>query len=171
MSAEDRQRILRVLRIALSSPYEGEREKSAGLVLQLLARSGLRLCDIDASFGTLDAEPALRKRARLAADYRVSFRSREEGQFYLRLFGLLAPAGSPPPQPGEDASGYTLRCFASPEIQARLDAAFRTHSAQLQAALAAAQEQALREYQARRRELFRAAVETAAALASVDPVP
>ncbi|ULH17302.1 hypothetical protein MF271_18270 (plasmid) [Deinococcus sp. KNUC1210] len=165
----DRERTRRVLRIALSSPYEGEREKSVGLVLQLLQRSGLRLCDIDASFGTADGELALRTRARLAASYQVSFRSREEALFYLRLFGVFA-ASSPPPVPGEDQSGYILTCYASPDVQARLDAAFHRHTPRLQGALAAAQEQALREYQARRRELFRAAVEGTAALAAREGV-
>ncbi|WP_425145059.1 hypothetical protein [Deinococcus sp.] len=162
MTAADRSRIARVLKIALDSPYEGEREKSVGLVLRLLERAGLRLRDIDASFAAGSGEAQLRARARLACEYLEFFRSREEALLYLHLFRRLAPA-APPPQPGEDARGYTLGCYASPETRQRLDAAFQGHLAQLQAALATAQAQALREYQARRRELFEQAVEQTAA--------
>lgn len=150
-----REQLRRILQLALSTPYEGEKEKAVALLVQRLGREGWQLSDLDPSFSGPDQENRLRERAGLPYLFEVTLRSREEASFYARLVQRVSR---------EEGSvtwleGHRLRCRASREIRERVEAGFAQHSPSLGQRLAHAQQQALQEYQERRRTLFEQAVE------------
>ncbi|WP_407541684.1 hypothetical protein Q0M94_19535 (plasmid) [Deinococcus radiomollis] len=153
MTAFNHDRLHRVLQLALTSPYEGEREKAVGLFLGLLEKTGLSLHQIDRSFEPDDGMNALRKRAGLAAQFSVLCNSREEAVLYghlVRRFSTLEK----PVQFLEAKTGFEVRCILTPLLKAQVDRAFTVTRVSLPGQLAVAQQQALKEYQARRQQLF-----------------
>ena len=162
MTAVNHDRLHRVLQLALTSPYEGEREKAVALFLGLLGKTELSLHQLDRSFVAGDGAEALRKRARLPSSYVLSVKSREEAALYRRLVQRAAGPGAPV-QIAEVADGYELTCTFTPNAKERTDQAFAAARAYLPEALAAAQQQALSEYQARRQVLFDEVIQALAA--------
>ena len=166
MTAVNHDRLHRVLQLALTSPYEGEREKAVALFLVLLEKTELSLHQLDRSFAPGDGGNELRKRVGLPAQYSVTCSSREEAMLYRHLIRRFNPLETPV-QLLEAATGYELRCTMTPVFKDRVDHAFSITKIDLPGQLAAAQQQALSEYQARRRVLFEAAVQTLA----LSPIP
>ena len=162
MTAVNHDRLHRVLQLALTSPYEGEREKAVALFLVLLGKTELSLHQLDRSFGQGDGADALRKRAGLPTSYVLSVKSREEAALYRHLAERAVGQGTPV-QTAEVADGYKLTCTLTPNAKERTDQAFTAARADLSEALAAAQQRALSEYQARRQVLFEEAIQTLAA--------
>jgi hypothetical protein len=161
MTAISHDRLHRVLQLALNSPYEGEREKAVALFLSLLDKTDLSLHQLDRSFAPGDRGNELRKRVGLPAQYSVTCSSREETMLYrhlVRRFSLLET----PVQLLEAKTGYELRCTLTPAAKAQVDHAFSATKINLPSRLAAAQQQALSEYRARRQVLFEEAVHTVA---------
>lgn len=161
MTAISHDRLHRVLQLALNSPYEGEREKAVALFLSLLERTELSLHNLDRSFAPGDGENELRKRVGLPAQYNVTCSSREEAMLYrhlVRRFSLLET----PVHLLETKTGYELRCTLTPVAKTQVDHAFSVTKINLPSRLAAAQQQALNEYRARRQALFEEAVQSMA---------
>lgn len=147
-----RDQLRRVLQLALNSPYEGERAKAASLLLQRLEASGLTLADLDPSFLVPAPENVLRERAGLPYEFEVTLSSREEALLYCGLLESLVPSSV------TWIEGHRLRCRAPASARQKTDDLFRHHAPSLQRRLAAAQKQAMQEYQVRRRVLFEQAV-------------
>lgn len=152
MTAASREQLQRILRLALRSPYEGERSKAVALLLTRLEREQLTLTDLDGSFNVGDDGNTLRFRARLPHEFEVCLKSREEAQLYE---GLLTryPATS-----CIWLEGHRLQCVASSEVREQVEDLVRSSLQSLQSRLATAQQQAMAEYQQRRRALFAQAV-------------
>ena len=146
------EQLRRILQLALHSPYEGERRKAVALLLQRLERENVMLAELDFSFGSGDTTNILRLRARLPYEFEVSLKSREEAQLYEGLLQLHADTSS------TWLEGHRLRCVASAEVKAQVDQRLQSSLDSLQRRLAAAQQQAMTEYQQRRRVLFAQAV-------------
>lgn len=155
-------RLYRVLQLALTSPYEGEREKAVALFLSLLEKAELNLHQIDRSFELGDESNALRKRAGLPTSYVLSVKSLEEAVLYRHLAERAAGRGIPV-QTAEVADGYELTCTLTPSAKDRADQAFTFARAKLSKALSTAQQQAQSEYQSRRKVLFDEAIQALAA--------
>ncbi|WP_216327399.1 hypothetical protein [Deinococcus aestuarii] len=147
-----REQLRRVLQLALNSPYEGERAKAASLLLQRLEASGLTLADLDPSFHVPAPENALRERAGLPYEFEVTLNSREEALLYGGLLEALVPSSV------TWLEGHRLLCLAPASVRQKADDLFRRRAPSLHLRLAAAQKQALQEYQVRRRVLFEQAV-------------
>ena len=154
-------RLYRVLQLALTSPYEGEREKAVALFLSLLEKTELSLHQLDRSFGPGDGANALRTRVGLPAQFSVTCNSREEATLYRHLVRRFSPLEKPV-QLLESSAGYEVRCTLTPSAKVRVDHAFTVTRIDLPGQLAAAQQQALIEYQARRQVLFEEAIQTMA---------
>ncbi|GGK42381.1 hypothetical protein GCM10008955_40160 [Deinococcus malanensis] len=143
----------RVLKLALNSPYEGERRKAASLLLQRLEHVGLTLGDLDPSLSTPEAENSFRQQAGLAYQFEISLKSREEAMFYS---GLLSRS---PESWVTWLEGHRLLCQANSSAKQEADRLFQMHALQLQQRLVLAQQAAMKEYNERRRQLFLQAVE------------
>jgi hypothetical protein len=111
-----------------------------------------------------DGAEALRKRAQLPSSYVLSVKSREEAALYRHLVQRAA-GHSAPVQIAEVADSYELTCTLTPNAKERTDQAFTAARADLSKALAAAQQQALSEYQTRRKALFDEVIQALAATA------
>ena len=85
-------------------------------------------------------------------EFEVSLKSREEAQLYEGLLGRY-PATS-----CVWLEGHRLKCVASVEVKEQVDHLVRSSLQSLQSRLATAQQQAMAEYQQRRRALFAQAV-------------
>lgn len=148
------QQLQRVLRLALDSPYEGERTKAVSLLMQRLVDADLSLSDLDPSFQGPSSENLLRERAGLAYDFEIVLKSSEEAVFYRSVIEGFAP------QSVIGFDGHRLLCRAPRNIKQRSDDVFTRHASSLQNRLVLAQKQALREYQIRRQALFEEAIAT-----------
>lgn len=153
---EQRSQLGKVLRLALASPFPGEREKAVSLLLLRLQQAGLELHDLDPNFPAGAGENDLRERAELCFHFEVTLSSAEEALFFLVLLQRLGPTGST----GDHLSGHQLRCFTDKATRERVTRLLAERRPELSTRLAAAQQQAQREYRARREELFRQAVLT-----------
>lgn len=148
-----RQQLQRVLQLALHSPYEGERAKAVSLLLQRLHKEGLSLGDLDSAFQVAEADNVLKQRAGLPYEFEVVLKSREEALLFhglLQRFDFTSTTW---------LEGHRLLCTASPATKRAAEELFSEHTDSLQARLAAAQQQAMSEYQQRRKLLFTQAVE------------
>lgn len=146
------QQLQRVLRLALDSPYEGERTKAVSLLMQRLADTGLSLSDLDPSFQGPTPENLLRERAGLAYEFEIVLKSSEEAIFYRSVIEGFAP------QSVIRLDDHRLLCRAPITARQRADGIFAQHATSLQNRLVLAQKQALREYQLRRQTLFQEAI-------------
>lgn len=161
VTAVHHDRLHRVLQLALTSPYEGEREKAVALFLSLLERTELSLHQLDRSFAPGDGANELRKRVGLPFSCVRSVKSREEAALYRHLVQRSAGPDTPV-QTAEVADGYELTCTLTLHAKERTDQAFAAARDNLPEYLAAAQQLALREYQARRKVLFNEAIQALA---------
>lgn len=146
------QQLQRILRLALESPYEGERAKAVSLLMQRLVDTGLSLSDLDPSFQGPTSENLLRERAGLAYDFEIVLKSSEEAIFYRSVIEGFAP------QSVIGFDGHRLLCRAPITVRQRSNDIFTRHALSLQNRLVLAQKQALREYQIRRQTLFQEAI-------------
>ena len=162
MSAPSADRLTRVLKIALNSPYEGERQKAVALLSTLLAAQGLRVAQLDTSFAPGDDLDEVRRRAGLPYRFTLSFKSREEGALFRSLLKGLAPLEAGGAELIQGAQGYLLTCVARAASKARAERAYLAARPQLQRGLAAAQERAMQEYRRRRHALFEEAIQALA---------
>ncbi|WP_027482406.1 hypothetical protein [Deinococcus pimensis] len=149
------EQLRRVLALALNSPYDGEKEKAVSLLLGRLERDGLRLADLDARFDVPDPVGALRELSGLEHTFEVTLKSREEAAFYAGLTRRLSRAA----EPVVWLEGHRLRCRASRAAREQIEQVFVGRAEALQQRLGRAQQQAMAEYQARRRALFQQAIE------------
>ncbi|MFC4452327.1 hypothetical protein [Deinococcus sonorensis] len=162
MTGDQTLRLQRVLHLALSSPYPGERDKAVTLLAQLLAKAGIGLHQLDGSFTPGASLDDLRRRAGLPCPHTVLIRSREELTLYHHLIRQLAPHAWPPAALAEDTQGYRLTYVVEAALHLELDRRYQQARTALPARLAAAQQQAQREYQARRQVLFDEAIQALA---------
>ncbi|RJF75701.1 hypothetical protein D3875_01245 [Deinococcus cavernae] len=161
----DHDQLRRVLQLALNSPYEGERRKAVALLLQRMERECISLSDLDPSFCRSDTANTLRHRARLPYEFEVTLKSHEEAQLYE---GLLKRHGDTAVSWLE---GHRLLCVASPEVKAEVEGILQATVDSLRKRLAAAQQQAMGEYQQRRKVLFAQAVADEIRSLSPDNLP
>lgn len=148
----DHDQLKRILQLALLSPYEGERSKAVSRLLQRLADNELTLMDIDGSFQGEDQENQLRQRANLPHKFLVSLKSHEEALLYKGIIEQLAVESV------INLESHRVHCLASTRVKEMAIEIFECHTQSLQVRLAEAQKEAMREYNARRRELFLGAV-------------
>lgn len=142
----------RILQLALHSPYPGERNKAASLLILRLERDAIKLADLDPSFDADATANTLKCRAGLPYEFEVTLKSREEAQLYEGLLCRYAETST------AWLEGHHLRCVATADIKAKVDQLHRTSLISLQRRLATGQRQAMMEYQERRASLFARAV-------------
>ena len=114
MTAVSHDRLHRILQLALSSPYEGEREKAVTLLMSLLERSELSLHQLDRSFASGDGADELRKRVGLPASHIFRVKSREEAVLYGHLMRRIVGTHLAP-QMAEVTAGYEVTCTVTSE--------------------------------------------------------
>lgn len=162
MTATNHDRLYRILQLALSSPYEGERQKAVTLFLGLLEKSELSLHQLDRSFVPGDGAHELRKRVGLPVRTVFCVKSHEEAILYSHLVQRVS-GPEVMPQTTEVSDGYEVTCTLNSAAQHQTQQAFAAARKDLSGQLAAAQQQALSEYQTRRRFLFEEAIQALAA--------
>lgn len=152
--SEQRAQLQKILRLALGTPYPGEREKAVGLLVPRLRQTGLNLHDLDPTFPPGAQENELRERAGLCFHFEMTLNSAEEALLFLTLLRRLGPIGSE----GKHTTGHQLQCFSDTATKERVIREVSRQRAELGVRLGVAQQQAQREYRLRRDELFHQAV-------------
>ncbi|ADY26622.1 hypothetical protein Deipr_1482 [Deinococcus proteolyticus MRP] len=146
----------KVLRIALHSPYPGEKAKAISLLERWLESGKHFLYDLDTTFAKEATIETLKSRAGIALKHEVKFRSHEEALLYVRILEKHTKLEV------TWLEGHHISYETSFELRDSVEADFRQCLPTLQQYLSSAQQQALQEYQQRRKELFRDAIERAA---------